>query len=177
MVSPTRRREAVSSVQATLEVSERRACRTVGQPRSTQRYRAKTRECEAALIQRMHALVRAHPRYGYRRIWALLRREGWRVNRKRVYRLWRREGFKVVQKQRKKRRLRCSAHGIVRHRPEFANHVWAWDFIYDRDENNRSLKWFGLIDEYTRECLALEAARSIGNGQVKGAHPGAKMVK
>ena len=112
-------------------------------------------------MKRMHELVRRHPRYGYRRIWALLRRDGWPVNRKRVHRLWRREGFRVPVKQRKKRRLGVSANGIIRHRAEHRDHVWAWDFIHDTDERGRPLKWLSLIDEYTRECLALETARSI----------------
>jgi len=109
----------------------------------------------------MLALVREHPRYGYRRIWALLRREGWAVNRKRVYRLWRREGLKVPQKARKKRHLGHSANGCARHRAEHADHVWAWDFIFDRTTSGRSLKWLSIMDEYTRECLALVVARSI----------------
>ena len=106
-------------------------------------------------------LVRRHPRYGYRRIWALLRREGYRVNRKRIYRLWRREGLKVPQKTRKKRHLGHSANGCARRRAERMNHVWAWDFIYDTTENGRTLKWLSIVDEYTRECLALVVARSI----------------
>ncbi len=109
----------------------------------------------------MRELVRAHPRYGYRRIWALLRREGWRVNRKRIHRLWRREGLKVPQKQRKKRHLGHSANGCARRRAEYKDHVWAWDFIHDRTRDGRPLKWLSLVDEYTRECLALEADRSI----------------
>ena len=87
-----------------LRVSERRACRVLGQPRQTQRYRPIVKTDEGRLVERMLALVRAHPRYGYRRIWALLKREGWMVNRKRVHRLWRREGLKVPQKARKKDR-------------------------------------------------------------------------
>ena len=98
----------MQEAQATLEVSERRACQVIGQPRSTQRYVAQERDGEKSLVQRMLALVGRHPRYGYRRIWALLRSEGFRVNVKRVYRLWRREGLKVPKKQRKKRRLGCS---------------------------------------------------------------------
>jgi len=133
----------------------------IEQPRSTQRYARIVKDDEPALVRRLHELVGRHPRYGYRRVWALLRQEGWRVNRKRVYRLWRQEGFKVPRKQHKKRRLGTSANGIVRHRPEHKDHVWAWDFIHDRDERGRALKWFSLIDEYTRECLALEVERSI----------------
>jgi transposase InsO family protein len=105
--------------------------------------------------------VRAHPRYGYRRIWALLRQEGWRVNRKRIWRLWKQEGLKVPQKRHKRRRLGGSVNGIVRRRATGANQVWAWDFIFDRTSNGRSLKWLSIVDEFTRECLALEVGRSM----------------
>jgi len=161
MTSPARRREAVAHAQRTCEVSERRACRSIHQPRSTQRYAPRVADDEVKLVQRMHELVRVHPRYGYRRIWALLRGEGWRVNRKRVHRLWRREGFKVPRRQHKKRRLGHAGNGILRHRPMYKNHVWTWDFIHDRDEHGRPLKWFSLVDEFTRECLALEVARGL----------------
>src|SRR3990172_10597709 len=90
MVSPARRREAVEQAQTTLEVSERRACQVIGQPRSTQRYASKQGDDERPLVSRMLDLVRRHPRYGYRRVWVLLRSEGYRVNVKRIYRLWRR---------------------------------------------------------------------------------------
>lgn len=143
------------------EVSERRACRTLGQPRSTQRYQPKVKDDEAALLKRMESLVRRHPRFGYRRIHALLRREGWRVNRKRIHRLWRQEGYRVPQKRCKKRRLGVSEHGIMRQRAEGMNDVWAWDFIHDVDERGRPLKWLVIEDEFTREGLALEVARSI----------------
>jgi hypothetical protein len=123
MVSPTRRREAVEQLEEGFTASERRACGVVRQPRSTQRYRPKTRVIDVALVGRMHELVRAHPRYGYRRMWALLRGEGGRVNRKRIWRLWRKEGFKVPRRQRKKRRLGSSANGIVRFRPRHKDHV------------------------------------------------------
>lgn len=113
------------------------------------------------LVKAMQGQVRRHPRYGYRRIGALLRADGWKVNRKRVYRLWRKEGFRVPRRQHKKRRLGNSDGGILRHRPEHPNHVWAWDFIHDRDERNRPLKWLTLVDEYTRECLALEVERGL----------------
>lgn len=109
----------------------------------------------------MHEIVRREPRFGYRRIWAVLRREGRRINHKRVDRLCRIEGLRVPRKQRKRRRLGCSAHGVIRHRPQYKNHVWAWDFIFDADVRGRSLKWFSLIDEHTRECLALEVERSM----------------
>ena len=123
-------------------------------------------EDEAALVKQMHEQVRRHPRYGYRRIWALLRMDGWKVNRKRVHRLWRKEGFRVPRRQHKKRRLGNSEGGILRLRPEYPNHVWAWDFIHDRDEGNRPLKWLTLVDEYTRECLALEVERGMTACQI-----------
>ena len=138
LTSPARRREAVGEAQRKLGVSQRRACRALGQPRATQRYRPLPREFERRLVGRMLELVREHPRYGYRRIWALLRREGWRVNRKRIHRLWRREGLKVPQKQRKKRHLGQSANGCARRRAEHKDHVWAWDFIFDRTRDGRA---------------------------------------
>ena len=142
-------------------VSERRACRVAGQPRSTHRRRPTARPVEERLVDRMLALVRRHPRYGYRRIWAVLRAEGWRVNRKRVHRLWRRQGLKVPQKQRKKRRLGRAENGCVRRRAEHPDDVWAWDFIFDRTADGRSLKWLTVTDEYTRENLVLEVRRRM----------------
>ena len=161
MVSPARRRRAVEQLEEGFDVSQRRACRAVGQPRATQRYQPQTKDDEPVLVRRIHELVRRHPRYGYRRIWALLREEGFRVNRKRIWRLWKQEGFKVPQKQRQRRRLGHSDNGIARHRPKHKDDVWAWDFIHDRDEHGRPLKCFALVDEYTRECLALEVERSL----------------
>jgi len=124
------------------------------------------REGERELVGRMLGLVKRHPRYGYRRIWALLRGEGFAINRKRVYRLWRKEGLKVPVKQGRKRRLGQSANGIVHHRAMHKDHVWAWDFIHDRTEDGRALKFLSIVDEYTRECLALEVRRSFKSGDV-----------
>jgi transposase InsO family protein len=118
------------------------------------------------LVQRILELVAEHPRYGYRFITVLLKREGWQVNRKRVYRLWQEEGLQVPQKQRKKRRLGSAEGGCVRHRAEHKDHVWAWDFIFDRTERGRSIKWLSIIDEYTRECLALEVDRQMKSHDV-----------
>jgi len=143
------------------DVSQRRACKVLGQTRSTQRYVIRDRDDEKTLVQRMLSLVRRHPRYGYRRIWALLRDDGIRVNRKRVYRLWRKEGLKVPRQQRKRRRLGHSDNGCVRHRAERINHVWCYDFVSDQTTDGRTLKFLTLEDEYTRECLALEVERHI----------------
>ncbi len=142
-------------------MSERWACEVVEQPRSTQRYKPHEADDEGPLVKRMLELVRARPRFGYRRIWVLLRREGFVVNRKRVWRLWRREGLKVPKKQRKKRRLGTSANGCVRQRAVRKDQVWAWDFVHDRTTDGRSLKWLTIVDEYTRECLKLHVARSV----------------
>jgi len=160
-VTAGQRRQAVRHLQEAFGVSQRRACRVLGQPRATQRQQPRAKEEEGRLVARMLELVRQHPRYGYRRIWALLRREGWRVNRKRVYRLWRQQGLRVPRKQRKKRRLGSSANSCVRRPAESKNHVWAWDFLHDRTTDGGPLKWFTLVDEYTRECLALEVGRGM----------------
>jgi putative transposase len=161
-VTADQRRQAVRHLQEAFRVSQRRACRVLGQPRATQRQQPKKpKEGEERLLARMLELVGQHPRYGYRRIWALLRREGWQVNRKRIYRLWIRQGLRVPRKQHKKRRLGSSANGCVRRRAECGNHVWAWDFIHDRTSDGRALKWLTLVDEYTRECLALEVRRGM----------------
>ena len=142
-------------------VSERRACRLVGQSRATQRYVYEIPEDEPVILARMKELVRKHPRYGYRRIWALLRKEGFHVNRKRIYRLWKKEGYRVPQVQHKRRRVGVSENGCARFRPEHKNHIWAWDFIFDRDERARSLKWLTVIDEFTRECHTLRPERHL----------------
>jgi putative transposase len=163
-LSPARRRAAVEHARRKLGVSERRACRTIGQARSTQRYVGEKANRDRALTERMMVLCRENPRYGYRRVWALLRREGWAVNIKRVHRLWKEEGLKVPDKQRKRRRLHlegASEKGCTRRRAEHKDHVWSYDFVMDRTEDGRRLKMMPVVDEYTRECLALEVERSI----------------
>lgn len=123
-------------------------------------------DVEQRLVKRMHELVRQHPRYGYRFIWACLRQEGWRVNRKRIHRLWKQEQLKVPKKQRKRRSLGSSENGVIRRKAEHKDDVWCWDFIFDSDVRGRSLKWLSIVDEYTRECLVLEVDRSITSGDV-----------
>src|SRR5215207_2305527 len=108
LLSPARRRRAAEHLQQRFEVSERRACRVVDQPRSSQRYVSMKAGNDVALVQRMVALSTENPRYGYRRVWALLGREGWQVNKKRVQRLWREAGLEVTAKERKRRRLGSS---------------------------------------------------------------------
>jgi transposase InsO family protein len=169
MVSPTRRREAVQQIRREMpEVSERRACGVLGQPRSTQRDKPSNPDRDKPLVKRMLELVRQRPRFGYRRVTRLLRKEHEfrKVNVKRVYRLWRQEGLKVPQKQVKKRRLGSSDNGIVRHRAEHMNHVWCYDFVSDQTTDSRKLKFLPIEDEFTRECLALEVERSIRGADV-----------
>ncbi len=161
MVGPSRRRQAVEHVRTTVDVPERRACSTLHQPRSTQRYRSRRPPDETRLVRAMLDLVRKYPRYGSPRIHRLLVENGWRVNHKRIERLWKREGLRVPRKARKKRRLGHSAHSCAHYRARGPNHVWAWDFIHDRLVGGRPMKWLTLIDEFTRECLALRPARSI----------------
>ena len=153
-------------LQEEFSVSERRACQVLDQPRASQRYESQPPSDEAALLKRMLELVRVHPRYGYRFITAKLRQEGWQVNAKRVYRLWRREGLKVPQKKRKRRRLGTSANACHRRRAEHRDHVWCWDFIFDRTTSGSQLKWLSIEDESTRESLALKVDRSITSEDV-----------
>jgi putative transposase len=154
-------------LQKTFEVSERRACRVLEQPRSSQRYVSTKAVKDTALVERMVALSQQNPRYGYRRVWALLSREGWAVNKKRVQRLWREAGLKVpASRERKRRRLGSSENGCTRRRAEYIDHVWSYDFAMDTTEDGRRLKVMPVVDEYTRECLALEIKRSITAGDV-----------
>ena len=147
MISPARRRQAVEQVQQELDVSERRACRVIGQPRSTQRYSKRPADDEELLTKRVVELASEYGRYGYRRVTALLRNDGWLVNHKRVERIWRREGLKVPQKQPKRGRLWLNDGSIVRLKPEFAKHVWSYDFMHDRTHNGVPFRILNVIDE------------------------------
>jgi putative transposase len=136
----------------------------IAQPRSSQRYEGRKADRDRALIERMIELSRENPRYGYRRVWAMLKREGWSVNKKRVHRLWRKEGLKVSDKQRKRRRLLIlgeSENSCTRKRATHLNHVWSYDFVMDLTEDGRRLKMMPIVDEYSRECLSIEVERSI----------------
>jgi putative transposase len=161
VISPDRRRQAVEQAQKVLGVSERRACRVLGQPRTTQRYNKRIADDEEILTARITALASQYGRYGYRRITAMLHREGWQVNHKRIERVWRREGLKVPAKQPKRGRLWLNDGSIVRLKPEFPKHIWSYDFMEDRTHNGVSFRILNIIDEYTRECLAVRVARSL----------------
>lgn len=147
-------------------VSERRACRVLLQPRSTQRYDPKVAEDDCLLRSQIIELAKKFGRYGYRRITALLRRDGWVVNHKRVQRIWREEGLRVPSKQAKRGRLWLTDGSCIRKRPEYRNHVWSYDFVMDRTYDGRRLRMLTVIDEFTRECIAIKVARSLNSQAV-----------
>jgi transposase InsO family protein len=156
----------VEQTRAKYAVSERQACRLLGQGRGTQRYKPLVRIDEDALTQDVIRLASEYGRYGYRRITAKLQEAGWEVGRDRVQRIWRREGLKVPQKQKPRRRLWLNDGSCVRLRPERANHVWSYDFVSAMTHDGRMLRMLTLIDEYTRECLAIRVARRLGSYEV-----------
>ena len=147
-------------------VSERFACKVLGQHRSTQRKKPQSRPDEEALTTDIIRLASRYGRYGYRRITAMLRSEGWTVNAKRVERIWRREGLKVPQKQPKRGRLWLNDGSCVRLRPEHPNHVWSYDFVEGRTHNGRKFRMLNIIDEFTRECLAIRIDRKLNSTDV-----------
>ena len=166
---PERRRRTVESVRRTLgqeKVSERRVCRVLGQNRGTQRHRPRKVDGDRELLGVMRKIVETFPRHGSERTHRVLTGPeafgGWKVNIKRVHRIWKEEHMQVPQKQRKRRRLPgSSANGCVRHRALHRNHVWSYDFLTERTEDGRQLRILVVIDEFTRECLAIEVARSF----------------
>jgi putative transposase len=137
-----------------------------GQPRSTQRYPIKVTNDEPRLTQRIIELATQYGRYDYRRITALLQREGWQVNHKRVERLWRLEGLKVPQKQPKRKRLWLNDGSCVRMRPQFEDHLWSYDFVATRIHDVRPIRMLTVIDEYSRECLAIKIGRQLRSQDV-----------
>ena len=148
------------------KVSERRACRVLGQHRSTQRHIPKGRADEDRLVADMIELARQFGRYGYRRIAALLREAGWSVSDGRIERLWRREGLKVPQKQPKKGRLWLNDGSCVRLRPEYRNHVWSYDFVHCRTDDGKVFRTLNILDEFSRECLAIKVDRKLNSTNV-----------
>jgi putative transposase len=147
-------------------VTERRACRVLGQAGNTQRRRACATDDEPQLVKRMVWMASEYGRYGYRRVTALLRAEGWWVNHKRVERIWRQEGLKVPAKQPKRRRLWLGDGSSIRLRPTHRNHVWTYDFVMDRTADGRSIRMLTIVDEFTRECLAIDVARKLTSEDV-----------
>jgi transposase InsO family protein len=153
----------VERIRGKYDLSERQACRLVGQPRGTQRYSVIVRADEDALTQAIIGLASQYGRYGYRRITSLLNEAGWSVGTDRVQRIWRREGLKVPRKQRPRGRLWLNDGSCIRLRPERRNHVWSYDFVEAQTHDGRKVRLMTLIDEFTRECLAIRVARRINS--------------
>ena len=149
-----------------LGVSERRACRTLGQHRSTQRKIPRGLPDEERLTEDITELTREYGRYGYRMITGMLNNSGWHVNHKRIERIWRREGLKVPHKQKKKGRLWMNDGSCVRLRAERPNHVWSYDFMHDRTHDRRAYRILNIIDEYTREALMIRVDRKLNSTDV-----------
>ncbi|HUZ89998.1 MAG TPA: IS3 family transposase [Candidatus Acidoferrales bacterium] len=162
ILSPARRREAVRHLQGRFEVSERRACRAIGQHRTTQRRSPRpVLAPEHQLRWRLREISKDWPRYGFRRAWALLRQEGWKVNRKRVQRIWREEDLRVPAYSPKRRRVGVSTVPAKRLRAERPNQVWALDFLFDATSDGRPIKVLTMCDEFTRESIGGRLSRSI----------------
>ncbi|WDA39227.1 IS3 family transposase (plasmid) [Sphingobium sp. YC-XJ3] len=165
-LSPSRRREAIEQVRRVLPVSERRTCRVLVQHRSTQRHRPKDDADERHLTADIIALARDYGRYGYRRIHALLGHAGWQVSLSVVERIWRREGLKVPKRQPKRRRLWLGDGSCIRLRPQHRGHVWSYDFVEDKTRNGRKFRMLNIIDEFSRECLAMVPLRRFRSNDV-----------
>ena len=163
MVSLAAKRRAASALEADYAVSERRACRVLELPRSSKR-RSPGRLEETELLRRIHELTREHPRYGYRKVFSILKRQGFSVGRERVRVLRKREGLQVPQKQRKRRRSGQST--TDEHRALYPNHVWSYDFVADQTTDGRMLRFLTVIDEFTREALRIECKRSLTSHDV-----------
>jgi putative transposase len=171
VVSPDQQRAAADYLGESYSASQRRAGRVMGRSRSTLRYRRKHADDEPALVREIKRLARRYPRYGYRRVHAMLARRGWSVNIKRVRRLWNELGLKRPVRLKKPRKLGpkagTSAHSCAERPSRFKNDVWTCDFIHDRTADGRPLKWLTLVDEYTRELLVLHAAGSMTGADVR----------
>jgi len=156
----------VDTILRTLRVSERRACRVLSQARTTQRHSSHIKSDEERLVARIIELTTQYGRYGYRRITALLRQEGWKVNHKRVERIWRREGLRVPQKQPKRARLWLNDGSCIRLRPQYKDHVWSYGLMMARTVEGRAFRILTIMDEYTRECLTILTQRRITSQDV-----------
>ena len=164
MVSPSRRRDAVTYLCRRHPVSERRACQLLDQHRSAQRYVPEPPLLEQRLVERMNELAERHPRYGYRRVWALLRSEGFQVNRKRIERLWRLEGHRVPPQRKSsgQKAIGGAAGSSWALQAAKANDVWSYDFVAARTEDGLPLRILNVVDEFTRRCVGCRVDRSIG---------------
>lgn len=151
----------MKELQEKFSVSERRACEVLDQPRSSQRFEGKPKDEDTRLTKRILELVRERPRWGYRRIGQLLRREGETLNLKRMYRLWKAAGLKVPRKRRKKRTIGHKKNACHVQPAQFKNDVWTWDFVQSSTTDGRTIRFLNIVDEYTRYCLKIKAGRGI----------------
>jgi putative transposase len=165
-VSPAKKRRAIIDITEQITTSQRRICRVLSQPRTTQQYGPSPRGDEEPLRAEITRLACEYGRYGYRRITIVLNEGGWRVNHKRVERIWRQEGLKVPQKQPRRRRLWFNDGSCVRLRPQYRNHVWSYDFMSERTSAGKPLGFLNIIDEYSRECLRIHIDRKISSFNV-----------
>ena len=149
-----------------MNVSERRACKVIGQSRMTQRYKTTQPDKDKALTADILTLAARHKRYGYRMITAKLRQDGWVVNHKRVQRIWQKEGLQVPYRRKFKKAMGSSANSCSVKKAEYPNHVWTYDFVSDQTEDGRKLRLLTVLDEFTRESPAIEVARSMPAGDV-----------
>lgn len=152
------------------KVSERRACRLVGQHRSTQRYEPMPDDFEVRLVKAMRQLAEIHPRWGYRQIHRLLVEDGWKVNRKRIERLWRAEGLKVPPSKAKNsgKKAGGGAENSIWNLPAaHPDHIWSFDFMTDRTVDGAAYRILNVVDEYTRRCVCSYQARNIGARRVQ----------
>jgi putative transposase len=147
-------------------VSERRACKVIDQPRTTQRYVPRRPDKDKALTAKIKTLAGKHKRYVYRMITAKLQQAGWAVNHKRVQRICRNEGLQVPYRRTSKKARGDSRNSCVARKAEQMNHTWSYDFMSDQTEDGRGLKFLTVLDEFTRESLAIEVARSIRSKDV-----------
>jgi len=154
----------VSYVEAEYEMSERHACRLLGLGRSTHRYRARRKERDATLRARLNELAGKRMRFGYRRLTAMLAREGISANHKRVYRLYREEGLAMRIRQRRRIRWTGAVSGSVATR---ANQRWSIDFVSDCVSTGRVIRMLTVVDDCTRECPAIEVDTSLGGLRVR----------
>jgi len=171
VVTANQQRAAAEYLRQEYEVSQRRAGQILGRARSTLRYKPRDRSGDEPLIKAIRRLAGKHVRWGYRLVHARLEKQGWTVNLKRVQRLWRELGLrrKVRRKPQNKLgpKLGTSANSCTRRPARYKNDVWTYDFIADRTASGRTLKWLTLVDEYTRECLALRVDYSLTGADVR----------
>jgi transposase InsO family protein len=172
VVTASQQRACADYLQERYKITQRRAARALGRARSTLRYQAADRSGDLPLLRAIKRLAGKHPRWGYRLVWAVLRRKGWRVNLKRVRRLWRESSLQRPVRRRRPDKLgpkRGSSANSCTSRPaRFKNDVWAYDFVADRTARGGPLRWLTLVDEYTKECLALHVGAALGGADVRG---------